>query len=289
MFNGKLIDPFKEFFITINRSTNDEEHIHINQANTNQTNIWRKYILYKDKIPKFLLDDDIAQAILINGKSLQILRNLQRESNKGNKISSKPYSSSFQYFSGVLSKYYPLEYCIQVIDPKQKQSTATSPRKMLILSPTKQREEIQFASPKGNNRKHKSERKYFNFKNKNQNKAKLDAIKMMIWINATDDMFADPPKHSKPKSPFKSIIMMTRNFNTFNKYPLLLAVIWRYDETKFIHKSMVYIPFQHIDAELLPKISKYCFGVNRLLLDSIDLLPHLIAYDYFILLKHQIF
>lgn len=189
IFDGNLIDPFKEFFI----------------IEINETCIWRKYILCKEKIPIFLMDDDIAQSILINGKSVQILRNLYRKSNKGNMfIPCKPFSSSFQYFSSILSKYYPLK------------SISTETEAIANVSIEKK---------------------------------ELDAVKMMIWINDSNI-----------------------NSDIYNN--------------KYNDKSRIYIPFQHIfKAQLLPKIENYCFGINRLLLDNINLLPHLIQLKLFYFIK----
>ena len=272
IFNGRLIDPFQEFFIKEKKKLNDrnnKNHIdHITESNNNEKqkkDIWNNYMLCKEKIPSFLYGNDIAEGILINGKSLIILRDLQRATNKDYKISYKPYSSSFEYFSNILSKYYPLEYCIQVINPKQKQTTTNSPKKMLILSPTKHKTQIKFASPKNGKTSKKSTLKSYD-------KSRLDPIQMMTWINTTDNMFSDPPKHSKPVSPFK-----INNDESFGLKQSRNGLYHNYDQTKFIHKEMVYIPFQHIiKGQLLPQIGQYCFGINQLLLDSIDLLPHLI-------------
>ena len=270
MFNGRLIDPFGEFFVKTCRNLGDQ------QLPNQQTNIWQKYVLCPEKIPCFLNKVGVPESILINGKSLQILRNLQRATNKEFDVSSKPYSSTFEHFKSILSKYYPLEYCIQVIAPKK---TEKAPSNRLILSPTRNRSEIVFASPANDNRKPR----IHSLSKAHTGKQKLDPIQMMTWINCTDQMFSDPPKQTQAAPVIKmnddELFGCTDSNRTKTAF---YRNDYEEDESKFIYKEMAFMPLQHvITGQLLPIINAYCFKVNQLLLDSIDLFPHLVELKLF--------
>ena len=150
---------------------------------------------------------------------------------------------------------------------------------MLILSPTKNRNEIVFASPANDHKKSR----IHSLSEAHTGKPKLDPIQMMTWINCTDQMFSDPPKQIEAAPVIKmndeELFGCTDSNRTKTAF---YRNDYEEDESKFIYKEMAFMPFQHvITGQLLPIINAYCFKVNQLLLDSIDLFPHLVELKLF--------
>lgn len=282
MLSGRLIDPFNEFFVTQTRqSMNPDPSI-----NT-PPNIWTDFVLIPDKIPCFLNDLGISESILVCGKSWRILCHLQRSTHKEFKQTVKPYKSSFQYLQTLLSRYYPIE-SIAVISPHLAHLNRNqSSTKQMDIRSTKQ-------SPTSPPIKDKSvDDELLCISNNRLTQSplpvkggKLNAIQMMTWIQSTDIVFAHTPTQSESiTSPF------TRSSAQQNEDRLLYehycdrqqrALTDTQDDVQCVDREVVHIPFEHIIRdEWLSQIDVYYHRMNLLLLESIDLLPHLLGLRLF--------